>query len=612
MLKFSNLGILWKVLTLVAALSAVTIGGAFYATDRMRFIDNSYGDLIEGFGKANLAMARANRNLVYIDRSIYRLLAETAADKKKDAAGEALDSVGFFQKQIKIAARALPDEADEISAFGKRLEEIVAGECADVVRLGVSTDAKDGKAASEAMRQACDPALNKAMVDISALTNKLTKASEAASDRTLDVTNTTIRDTLYFNFAALAVLASLAAFAARSGISRPIRAVSETLDKLSRGEMDTEIPGAGRGDEVGMMARAALHFRDQNVETLRVRQRAADAANAEAERVARDREDKLRAAAELAELVRQLGKALQELARGDLTIRLDGNFSGPYAQLRDDFNGAVERLGATISSVVVSANVIRGGSLKILGASEDLAQRADRQASTLEESSTAMHELASAVSQTADASTRTKDIISTAKNEASGSIDVVRETEKAIEQIKGSSERIGAIIGVIDEIAFQTNLLALNAGVEAARAGETGRGFAVVASEVRALAQRSANAAKEIKDLISHSADEVARGVDLVKATGVAFDRIKTQVSVIDGGIADIAGQAVDQSNTLKQVNLALAEIDQSTQQNASMAEEATDACRSLTEQCTQLADMVGRFRVAAERPKAASLLSAA
>ena len=361
-----------------------------------------------------------------------------------------------------------------------------------------------------------------------------------------------------------------------------------------------------------MMARAALHFRDQNVETLRVRQRAADAANAEAERVARDREDKLRAAAELAELVRQLGKALQELARGDLTIRLDGNFSGPYAQLRDDFNGAVERLGATISSVVVSANVIRGGSLKILGASEDLAQRADRQASTLEESSTAMHELASAVSQTADASTRTKDIISTAKNEASGSIDVVRETEKAIEQIKGSSERIGAIIGVIDEIAFQTNLLALNAGVEAARAGETGRGFAVVASEVRALAQRSANAAKEIKDLISHSADEVARGVDLVKATGVAFDRIKTQVSVIDGGIADIAGQAVDQSNTLKQVNLALAEIDQSTQQNASMAEEATDACRSLTEQCTQLADMVGRFRVSAERPKAASLLSAA
>ena len=612
MLKFSNLGILWKVLTLVAALSAVTIGGAFYATDRMRFIDNSYGDLIEGFGKANLAMARANRNLVYIDRSIYRLLAETAADKKKDAAGEALDSVGFFQKQIKIAARALPDEADEISAFGKRLEEIVAGECADVVRLGVSTDAKDGKAASEAMRQACDPALNKAMVDISALTNKLTKASEAASDRTLDVTNTTIRDTLYFNFAALAVLASLAAFAARSGISRPIRAVSETLDKLSRGEMDTEIPGAGRGDEVGMMARAALHFRDQNVETLRVRQRAADAANAEAERVARDREDKLRAAAELAELVRQLGKALQELARGDLTIRLDGAFTGPYAQLRDDFNGAVERLGSTIASVVVSANVIREGSLKILGASEDLAQRADRQASTLEESSTAMHELASAVSQTADASTRTKDIISTAKNEASGSIDVVRETEQAIDQIKGSSERIGAIIGVIDEIAFQTNLLALNAGVEAARAGETGRGFAVVASEVRALAQRSANAAKEIKDLISHSADEVARGVDLVKATGVAFDRIKTQVSVIDGGIADIAGQAVDQSNTLKQVNLALAEIDQSTQQNASMAEEATDACRSLTEQCTQLADMVGRFRVAAERPKAASLLSAA
>ena len=209
--------------------------------------------------------------------------------------------------------------------------------------------------------------------------------------------------------------------------------------------------------------------------------------------------------------------------------------------------------------------------------------------------------LAGAVGRTADASTRAKDIISTAKHEAVDSIDVVRKTEQAIEQIKGSSEKIGAIIGVIDEIAFQTNLLALNAGVEAARAGETGRGFAVVASEVRALAQRSADAAKEIKDLISASAEEVSHGVDLVKASGAAFDRIKEQVSVIDGGIADIAGQALDQSNTLKQVNLALALIDQSTRQNAAMAEASTSACRSLSERCEQLALLVSRFHVAGE-----------
>ena len=618
MKKFSDIGILWKVLTLVAALSAVTIGGAFYATNRMRFIDDSYGNLIDGYGSANLAMARANRNLVFIDRSIYRLLAETTAEKKKDAAREALDSVGFFQKQIKSAARALPADADKIAEFGKRMDAIVAGDCADVLRLGVSVEADDAKAASGRMQATCDPALNNAVLDISALTNKLIKASEAASDGTLEVTNSTIRDTFLFNCGALVSLAAFAAFAARSGISKPIRAVADTLGRLSRGDMDTEIPGAGRGDEVGMMARAAVHFRDQNLETLRVRQTAADAARAETERVARDREDKMRAAAALTELVRLLGDALRELADGDLTTRLHGEFSGPYAELGENFNYAVEKLGEAIASVVLSANFISQGSKEILNASEELADRAERQTHTLEQSSASMHVLASAVSQTAEASTRAKDIISTARHEADDSIAVVRKTEQAIEQIRGSSEKIGAIIGVIDEIAFQTNLLALNAGVEAARAGESGRGFAVVASEVRALAQRSANAAKQIKELISHSADEVVRGVDLVTASGSAFDRIKGQVSVIDSDIADIAAQAIDQSNTLKQVNLALAEIDQSTQQSASMAEKAANGCRSLTEQCVQLEQMVGRFRISREgdapphRAAAAAVRSAA
>ena len=206
-------------------------------------------------------------------------------------------------------------------------------------------------------------------------------------------------------------------------------------------------------------------------------------------------------------------------------------------------------------------------------------------------------------SRTADASTRTKDIITNAKVEATQSIGVVRETEQAIERIKGSSEKIGAIIGVIDEIAFQTNLLALNAGVEAARAGEAGRGFAVVASEVRALAQRSAGAAKEIKALILQSAGEVAKGVGLVKAAGSAFDRIKNQIALIDGGIGEIAHRAVDQSNTLTQVNIAITTIDQATQQNAAMTEETNAACQSLSKECERLAGMVGKFRILGAEP---------
>jgi len=202
------------------------------------------------------------------------------------------------------------------------------------------------------------------------------------------------------------------------------------------------------------------------------------------------------------------------------------------------------------------------------------------------------------VNNTADHSIRTKDIISSAKEDTLGSAEVVTKTVAAISGIMASSQKIGTIIGVIDEIAFQTNLLALNAGVEAARAGDAGRGFAVVASEVRALAHRSADAAKEIKNLISISTREVVDGVKLVGETGRAFERINSQISIIDGGILEIAGRAVEQSITLKKVNMSVGELDQSTQQNAAMAEQATAACQSLIQQTSNLERMVSQFVV--------------
>jgi methyl-accepting chemotaxis protein len=597
-LKFSDIGILWKVLALVGVLSTVTIGGAVYSTNRMGYINDRYGDLLDGFGNANLAMARANRNLVYVDRSIYRLLAETAEAKNNEANQEILDSVGFFQKQIKAATRALPNEAAKISEIGERLDKVISVECADAIRLGMSTAPADFEPGLVKMHDVCDPALNKLMLDISALTNKLLKSSDEAADRTLEITNETIKYTYIFILVALFAIAGFAAYLAMSSISRPIKAIAETLEKLSRGQIDIEIPGTERRDEVGMIANAALRLRDQSRETLRIRKASDDAAADDAARAQRDHEEKSRAAAELASVVQRLGGALKSLAGGDLATNLEGPFSGAYAPLRDDFNAAMGKLNEAIGSVASTARVIEAGSEQILTASEDLARRAERQAGTLQDSSAAMRDLERAVSYTAEASTKTKNIIAATMVEATDSIDVVRGTEAAIERIKGSSEKISAIIGVIDEIAFQTNLLALNAGVEAARAGEAGRGFAVVASEVRALAQRSAAAAKEIKTLISHSANEVATGVDMVKATGTTFDRIKTQVSIVDGGIADIARKAVDQSDTLKKVNSAFTEIDETTQQNAAMAEEATAACRSLSQQCVELGQLVGKFRL--------------
>jgi methyl-accepting chemotaxis protein len=409
--------------------------------------------------------------------------------------------------------------------------------------------------------------------------------------------DSTLTLTLALNGGGIALAAALSGIIIAS-IRRPIGAITATTSALAKGDYSIAVPHVDEHNEIGEMARSVDVLKAGAIERQRLEaERAAEreATERERERIASER---ARRTEEQAEVVRRLGVGLRQVASGDLTARLDDGIAPQFAAIRDDFNASVVKLAEMIEAVVAAIQTIEAGSQEILTASDDLARRAEQQAGTLEESSAAMKELAAVVSRTADASTKTKDIISSANTETTKSIGVVRKAEQAIERIKESSEKIGAIIGVIDEIAFQTNLLALNAGVEAARAGEAGRGFAVVASEVRALAQRSAQAAKEIKDLISRSGSEVVTGVELVKATGSAFDRVKGHIAIIDSGIRDIANRTVDQSTTLKQVNVAISEIDQATQQNAAMSEESSAACQSLTQECERLAQMFGKFQL--------------
>jgi methyl-accepting chemotaxis protein len=298
---------------------------------------------------------------------------------------------------------------------------------------------------------------------------------------------------------------------------------------------------------------------------------------------------------EHAKIIGTVGEGLDSLKKGDLTFRLAG-LPAAFAAIETNYNLAVSDLESALANVGQVADSVHTQSKEISAASDELSERTERQAAMLEQSSAAIEELVGAVNKAADASTRTKDIITAAKVNAVDSMGVVQQSVQAIERIKESSEKIGAIISVIDDIAFQTNLLALNAGVEAARAGDAGRGFAVVASEVRRLAQRSADAAKEIKSLISQSTVEVAKGVELVGATGKTFDHLREQISVIDGGIADIASQAVAQSGTIKEINVAIGELDSATQRNAAMGEQATASCRSLADESTKLTNLLSNF----------------
>jgi methyl-accepting chemotaxis protein len=289
---------------------------------------------------------------------------------------------------------------------------------------------------------------------------------------------------------------------------------------------------------------------------------------------------------------------LEKLSSGDLLFRLTTDFGGDYEKLRTDFNAAMEQLQETMQAIATNTQGVRSGAEEITQASDDLSRRTEQQAASLEETAAALDQITATVRRTAEVANEARNLVSTSKDDAERSGDVVHQTVGAMEGIESSSKQIANIIGVIDEIAFQTNLLALNAGVEAARAGDAGRGFAVVATEVRALAQRSADAAKEIKTLISASTQQVDVGVKLVSETGQALGRIVSQVSQLNGLVTELAASAKEQATGLGEVNAAVNQMDQVTQQNAAMVEQATAASHGLSGESQELARLVGQFRI--------------
>jgi methyl-accepting chemotaxis protein len=306
-------------------------------------------------------------------------------------------------------------------------------------------------------------------------------------------------------------------------------------------------------------------------------------------------------------VVAALGEALDRLAQGDLVGRLAVEVTPEFQKLKDDFNNAVGILEQTMTRVAGVTEGIRSGSDEIGVAADDLSRRTEQQAASLEETAAALDEITSTVRRSAAGAKQASEVVAGAKTEAERSGVVVNQAVAAMGEIEASSREIGNIIGVIDEIAFQTNLLALNAGVEAARAGEAGRGFAVVAQEVRALAQRSADAAKEIKTLIGASTKQVEAGVGLVGQTGEALRGIVGKVAEIDGLIVQISASAQEQATGLHEVNTAVNQMDQVTQQNAAMVEETTAATHSLKGQTAELVGLISAFRVASQRASAPS-----
>ncbi|MEM1380917.1 MAG: methyl-accepting chemotaxis protein [Pseudomonadota bacterium] len=298
------------------------------------------------------------------------------------------------------------------------------------------------------------------------------------------------------------------------------------------------------------------------------------------------------------DVVERLAEALEKLSRGVLTFKIDGDFPPEYDQLRIDFNGAIGRLREVMQSITDTAASLKAGSVEITQAADDLSKRTENQAATLQETAAALDEITVTVRQTAEGAKEANRMASETREEATQSGEVVENAVGAMDEIERSSSQISQIIGVIDDIAFQTNLLALNAGVEAARAGDAGRGFAVVAQEVRALAQRSSEAAKEIKDLISTSSEQVSRGVELVDKAGTALSDIVKRVENVSTLVSEISASAQEQSVSLAEVNSAINKMDQVTQQNAAMVEQSTASSHALAEASGTLMKRVEHFSI--------------
>jgi methyl-accepting chemotaxis protein len=466
-----------------------------------------------------------------------------------------------------------------------------------------SADTVDTATAATALRTTVVPKFNQLEVLLVGADGNTGLAGRQATMLTSDIASSNnqiseINALLLIVLGGLMVAASAIGWFTARGITVPLGQLNTSLRDMAGGRFDAEVPGAGRHDEIGDIARAAVVFRENGIERIRLEAEAANFRQELAHKL-KEAETAFEAAGrDQKRVVDLMARDLANVARGDLSVRLSEAVAPEYQALKDDFNAAVSSLEEVIRTIAATTEGISSGSDEIAQASDDLSRRTEQQAASLEETAAALDEITSTVRRTAAGAQEASSVVVTARGDAEQSGKVVRQAVAAMGEIEKSSAQIGEIISVIDEIAFQTNLLALNAGVEAARAGDAGRGFAVVASEVRALAQRSADAAKEIKALISNSSSQVGSGVDLVGQAGAALHRIADQVVSIDALVQEMAASAQEQATGLAQVNTAVNQMDQVVQQNAAMVEQATAAAHSLKGETGTLMALVSRFTI--------------
>ena len=598
-----------KILVPIVLLALTALGISAFGAARLVSVSTSAREIIEHRDVGVINVVRATRRMTMMVNAVFGALDyEGDLDEGQAAAADFPATGNDVNELLDRAAAAIPEKADQIHGFKSRFADIFEkakppferGQKTSRIYNLIKITPIDLQEMSDGDKQvgAISADVRALLGDIKAFNdNLIAENADMAQELEHQSWNALIAIAAVGTLSTLAAVA-FAVWVSSSKIARPLGRMAARMKRLAEGDHAVEFEGGERHDEIGVMANALQVFRDHMIARERAEKGAADHRNeVEAERE-RAVAETARAAAVQDAAMHALGDGLQRLAAGDLTARLDSGFPAQFAKIREDFNDASGKLMETLRAVVASAGAIQNGAREITSASDDLSSRTEQQAASLEQTAAALDEITATLNRSAEGAKHARDVVKSADENAKQGAVIAKKAVEAMGAISKSSDQIGRIISVIDEIAFQTNLLALNAGVEAARAGDAGKGFAVVASEVRALAQRSAEAAKEIKALVSASATQVGAGVKLVADTGTALERIISQVSEINTVVTAIAAGAQEEASGLSQVNTAINHMDQTTQQNATMVEESTATSHSLSHETAQLAKLVDQFRV--------------
>lgn len=536
--------------SIVLSLVLVAIlAGTFYLRLQMQEEDNVYSDRA-------LHSALLEKDFASLERDAFRYALMADADTR-----EAFESnVGDMRQAIAEMSDRLDESdkpmIDQVAALNDIYVETVHAEVAAGRTGGIGTRriSEAGEKVDNAIEAIRDPAIE-------------TAAAHAVKQESFSAT------VVWFTIG-LALLVGIISFvlarAIRNAIASELGSISGAIGRILKGDLDVSIEHAERNDDVGELARAAVELRDTSLQ-------------------------KRQADIDMTEMAQRVGECLQRMSQGDLTTEL-GELSDSYSGLRTDLNTTIHQLHDTLFGVAQSANSIRVGSNEIRQASDDLAQRTESHAAELARTSEAVNQISEMLSETASGAAQARKDVSDAMAEAKQGGEVIANAVAAMGEIEGSTAQIEEIITVIDNIAFQTNLLALNAGVEAARAGSSGSGFAVVAHEVRALAQRSAEAAKDIKTLIERSSSQVTEGAGMVRKTGDVFERIIAKIGVTTSVVETISSKAEEQVVNIQDTNKAMRNMDTVTQQNAAMVEESNAAAHNLATEADKLAAVVSGF----------------